>query len=74
MQSLKTDIASGVAISAVALTIALAWGRPFVIPHAALAAGAQTQVERQQQQSQPAPIQTPKAKPHPGMPQAEQGQ
>jgi hypothetical protein len=64
MQSLKRDITSGLALSAVALAIALAWGSPFVSPRAAYAEGAQPQVVRQREQSQPA--QTPKAKPRPG--------
>jgi hypothetical protein len=71
MQSLKTDIISGVAISAVSLTMAIAWGRPFVTPPAAHAEDAPAQVQRQQPQVQPAPAQTQqtqtsKEKPHPG--------
>jgi hypothetical protein len=64
MQSLKHDVTSGLAISALALAIALAWGSPFVSPRAAHAQGGQPQIERQQQNSQAA--QAPKEKPHPG--------
>lgn len=65
MQSLKRDITSALAISALAVTIAIAWGSPFISPRAAYAEGAQPQMERQQAPSQPA--QTEKAKPHPGV-------
>ena len=64
LKSLKRDITSGLALSALAFAIAMAWGSPFVSPGAAYAEGEQQQVVRQQPQSQPA--QTPKAKPHPG--------
>lgn len=64
LKSLKRDITSGLALSALALAIAMAWGSPFVSPRAAHAEEAQPQVERQQEQTQA--VQTPKAKPHPG--------
>lgn len=64
MQSLKRDVTSGFVISAIAVVMALAWGSPFVGPHAAHAAQAQPQVQVQQQQ--PAAQQA-KVKPHPGI-------
>jgi hypothetical protein len=66
MNSLKRDIASGLAISAVALMIALAWGSPFVSPRAAHADDEQPQAQQQQRQRSQPPIQA-KAKPHPGI-------
>jgi hypothetical protein len=63
MQSLKRDVTSGFVISAIAVVMALAWGSPFVGPHAAHAAQAEPQVQIQQpQQAAQA-----KAKPHPGI-------
>jgi hypothetical protein len=64
MQSLKRDVTSGFVISAIAVVMALAWGSPFVGPHAAHAAQAQPQVQVQQQQQA---AQQAKAKPHPGI-------
>jgi hypothetical protein len=64
MNSLKRDIASGLAMSVAVLLFALAWGSPFVSPRAVYADDAQPQM-----QAQPAPsLQaiTPIAKPHPG--------
>jgi hypothetical protein len=64
MQSLKRDITTGLAMSALALAIALAWGNPFVGPRAAHAQSDQPEVQRQIPQIQPP--QTAKSKPHPG--------
>ncbi len=69
MNSLKRDITSGLAMSAVALVFALAYGSPFVSPRAAHAEDEQTSQVRQQlpqdetQQPQAAEAKT---KPHPG--------
>jgi hypothetical protein len=63
MNSLKRDVVSGLAMSAAALVIALAWGSPFVSARAAHADDPQPQV-LQQHQNQPAA--EPVAKPHPG--------
>jgi len=71
MNSLKRDIASGLAMSAAALVIALAWGSPFVSPRAAHAADPQPQVLREQKQNQKA-VEA-KAKPHPGTPEHAHG-
>jgi hypothetical protein len=67
MNSLKRDVASGLAMSAGALVIALAWGSPFVSPRPAHAADPQPQVLREQDQNQQA-VQA-KTKPHPGTPE-----
>ena len=65
MQSLKRDVTSGFVISAIAVVMALAWGSPFVGPHAAHAAQAQPQPQVQVQQPQQSS--QAKAKPHPGI-------
>jgi hypothetical protein len=67
MNSLKRDITSGLAMSAAALLIALAWGSPFLSPRAAHAADPQPRVLRLQAQIQQA-VEA-KSKPHPGTPE-----
>lgn len=64
MQSLKRDITTGLAMSAAALVIALAWGSPFVSPRAAFADDQQPQVQQLQKPNQK-DVQ-PRSKPHPG--------
>jgi hypothetical protein len=64
MNSLKRDIVSGLAMSAVALVFALAYGSPFVSPRAAHADDSRPQVLQQKDQSQLA-VQS-RTKPHPG--------
>jgi hypothetical protein len=69
MNSLKRDITSGLAMSAVALVFALAYGSPFISPRAAHADGAQPpQVRKQmvQDKNQQAQAAEAKTKPHPG--------
>ena len=71
MNSLKRDIATGLAMSAIALVFALAYGTPFVSPRAAHADEAQPQAQTRQQRTEPVNAETLKAeqgktKPHPG--------
>jgi hypothetical protein len=69
MNSLKRDITSGLAMSAVALVFALAYGSPFVSARAAHADDAQPPQARQQlpqDKNQQAQAAEAKTKPHPG--------
>ena len=75
MNSLKRDITSGLALSVVALVIALAYGSPFVSPRTAHADDAQPPQVRQQmpqvKKQQAAVVNqqaaaVAQAKPHPG--------